>query len=52
MEDFKKLYDCIKDVIATDEELNLNLGCVRELKKAYKNINTPIKSVINYKNNK
>ena len=52
MENFKKLHDCIKDVIATDEELDLNLGCVRELKKAYKNINTPIKSVINYKNNK
>ena len=35
MEDLQKLYNCIKDVIATDEELELNLDCVEELKKAY-----------------
>ena len=38
MEDLQKLYDCIKDVIATDEDLNLNLDCIKELKKAYNNL--------------
>ena len=38
MEDLQKLYDCIKDVIATDEELDLNLDCIKELKKAYNNL--------------
>tara|TARA_B100001939_G_scaffold252248_1_gene219145 strand:- start:483 stop:641 length:159 start_codon:yes stop_codon:yes gene_type:complete len=38
MEDFQKLYDCIKDVIATDEELDLNLDCIKKLKKAYNNL--------------
>ena len=38
MEDLQKLYDCINDVIATDEELNLNLDCIKELKKAYNNL--------------
>lgn len=38
MEELQKLYDCIKDVIDTDEELNLNLNCIKELKKAYNNL--------------
>ncbi len=38
MEDLQKLYDCIKDVIATDEELDLNLDCIKELKEAYNNL--------------
>tara|TARA_R100000773_G_C4218040_1_gene116506 strand:- start:1341 stop:1481 length:141 start_codon:yes stop_codon:yes gene_type:complete len=38
MEDLQKLYDCIKDVIETDEELDLNLDCIKELKKAYNNL--------------
>ena len=38
MEELQKLYDCIKDVIDTDEELNLNLDCIKELKKAYNNL--------------
>ena len=35
MEDFQKLYDCIKDVIATDEELDLNLDCIKKLKNQH-----------------
>ena len=38
MEELQKLYDCIKDVIDTDEELKLNLDCIKELKKAYNNL--------------
>ena len=38
MEELQKLFDCIKDVFATDEELDLNLDCIKELKEAYNNL--------------
>ena len=38
--DLQYLYDCVNDVIEVDNELNLNLECVNELKKAYKKLNS------------
>ena len=38
MKELNELYESIKDVIATDEELGLGLECIEILKEKYNNL--------------